>query len=82
MKIETNKYSTASLDLATALVCRQHQLVRLNFLVPKRATFVFDDSEKLRADVEAFYNDQLTISAKTYFNNLRDLKSRIYGGLE
>lgn len=72
-----NCFATFDLGLAAALVGSGHELVEL---VQKdhRAQFCFTRTKQLARDVEGYWGDFLTVSARTYFDNLKMLKTRIY----
>lgn len=77
--MSSNYYETSDLGLAAALLTYGSVLVRVNKENPKRAIFIFATSRELNDLVEAFRAGSLSVSALSYFENTKRLKSRIYG---
>ena len=70
-------YLTSDLALATT--------ISLNFPIedidrknPRKAVFVFRRSPELEALVDSYFTNQLKVSPQTFFNQLRDVKARLY----
>jgi hypothetical protein len=70
-------YLTSDLALATT--------ISLNFPIedidrsnPRKAVFVFRRSPELDALVDSFFTNQLKVAPQTFFNQLRDVKARLY----
>lgn len=73
----SDTYVTSDLALATT--------ISLNFPIqdidrsnPRKAVFVFMRSPELEDLVEGYFRNELKISPQTFFNQLRDVKSRLY----
>ena len=45
---------------------------------PRRAYFVFRKSEELDRLLEAFWNRELKVESRAYFDQLKALKTRLY----
>lgn len=76
----TEQYQTTDIGSATALVSIGYSLVSLDKSNPRRALFVFDDSNDLQARLKDYWSGSLSVDAKTYFETYKWLKSRIYNG--
>jgi len=70
-------YLTSDLALATT--------ISLNFPIedidrtnPRKAVFVFRRSPELEALVDSFFTNQLKVAPQIFFNQLRDVKARLY----
>lgn len=77
---QTNHYQTADMALAAALLCEGYPLFDLDRDDPRRVCFVFTSSEALSGTVNGYWNDQLQVSPKQYFDQIKHLKTRIYAG--
>lgn len=69
---------SADLGLATALVCRGYNLITLDKQDPRKVSFVFKRKVGIEEDTDDYWSDRLEIKARNYFENLRNLKNRIY----
>ncbi len=73
------KYGVTDLGQATALVCTGHQVVDL---LPNpnsdRVTFYFEPSNELDKTANAYWTGELTVGAKQYSQEMKNLKSRLY----
>ena len=82
MKINNSllsKYSTQSLSLAAAisLFLPIKEIDKSN---PHKAIFIFEKDPKLEKLIESYWKNELKVSASEYFNQLRNIKTRLYGG--
>ena len=78
--IDTDSFSTTDLGCTAALVASGAQVLSLNKSSSNRVTFIFRNSVELSSTVEAYWNGELSVDAKTYFETQKWLKSRIYNG--
>lgn len=72
-----NFYSTSDLSLATT-ISLQFPIERIDRSNPRKAVFIFIRSPQLDELVEAYFRNELKISPQSFFNQLRDIKSRLY----
>lgn len=79
MKAAT-EYKTSDLALAAAIISNGISLLRTESIDVQKVAFVFYDHGQLTELVDAFWSDQLKINARTMFENIKMLKSRIYAG--
>lgn len=73
-------FSTQELSLAAALIAWGFTLDSIDKTTPSKVTFLFSRNESLDEAIQAFWNNSGQITPKTYFQALREAKSRIYGG--
>ena len=69
---------TSDLGLATALCCRDYELVSLDKSDSRKVSFIFKKDIGIEGIIEAYWANQLETKARAYFDNLRTLKNRIY----
>lgn len=77
-QLEKGFFSTNDLALSSALLALDFIMCDLDFSDPKKATFVFVEDQELREAVRNYWDNKLMVNPRTYFNTLKDLKSRIY----
>lgn len=75
--LNNDYYSTSDLSLATTLSlwCPIEDIDRSN---PRKALFIFQNTEKLQDLVAEYYRDEIKVSPQIYFNQLRVVKARLY----
>ena len=73
----SNTYVTSDLALATT-ISLQFPIQDIDRSNPRKAVFVFLRSPELENLVEGYFRNELKISPQTFFNQLRDIKSRLY----
>lgn len=76
----TDYFQTTDLGSASAAVAAGFVLRSLIKDVPNRAQFVFDDTPELQATLEKYWSGSLSVDAKTYFETIKWLKTRLYNG--
>lgn len=77
-QVTADDYTTYDLALTCALLTIGLQLVDLDGSDRHKTGFVFEDTDELQKAIKAYWNDQLQVNPRAYFNMLKDLKSRIY----
>lgn len=77
---ESEIFSTQELSLSAALLAWGFPLDSIDKTNPNKATFIFIRSSGLDQAIQAYWDSSGQISPKIYFNALREVKSRIYGG--
>lgn len=70
-------YLTSDLALATTLSL-QFPIEDIDRSNPRKAVFVFRRSPALEEMVDAFFTNEFKIAPQLYFNQLRDVKARLY----
>jgi len=71
-------YRTTDLALAAA-VSMFVPIEDINRQNPRRVEFIFERNSKLEKLLKRYWNNQLEVEPKKYFNQLKILKSRLYG---
>lgn len=71
-------YSTSDLALTTA-ISLYHPLETVDRTNPQKAQFIFKRDESLNQLIETYWKQELRIEPQTYFNQLKVIKSRLYG---
>lgn len=75
-----NEYITSSLSLAAAIPLASKsklQYIRMS-QESGRATFVFNQTEDLPDVIKLFWEKSLCLDALSYFESLKQIKSRLY----
>ena len=72
-------FSTFDLGLTSALFCLEHE----SYAVDKdnstsNAQFIFRRDKTIERDIEAYWNTQLKLNARSYFDAIRCVKNRLY----
>ena len=73
-------YQTSDIGSATALISIGYSLSSFDKTNSQRALFIFDNSPELQASLKGYWSGNLLVDAKTFFENHKWLKSRIYNG--
>lgn len=81
MKNLTNIYVTTDIGHASALLCVGYELKGLDKEDPQKIKFILLRKEGLDESINSYWNDALIVSARTFFENLRMLKTRIFQGV-
>ena len=74
----TDTYETTDINLATAIFTAGHSLVELNKTDPYKVGFLFANAPGLDFIVSDYWNGKLKLSARSYADNLRMMKNRLY----
>jgi hypothetical protein len=77
---DSEPFSTSDLGCCAALVSLSFPLTRLDRSNPRRVLFVFAPAEGVAEAAERYFAGGLAVEARLYFDNLKMLKTRIYGG--
>lgn len=78
--LTTNSYySTFDLGLTSALFCLDYELYMVDKdHNPNKAQFIFKRSKDIENSVAAYWNGQLKLDARLYFDAIRCVKNRLY----
>lgn len=79
MTNENESFESSDLSLVAALCCFGAVIESVDRSAP-RAVFFIRREKGLDQLVQAFFSHSLTIDPLTYFNALKEAKSRLYGG--
>ena len=74
----TDFYSTFDLGCSAALVSSGFELVSLEKSNPKKAQFIFRRKPGIEKIVDEYWADRLMVKARSFFDNTKMLKNRIY----
>lgn len=80
MKSATKLFSTTDLALGAFLRTSGFVLEQTDRSNARRIAFLFEDSAQLREAVDGFWSGSLKVEPTAYFQAIKDLKNRIYGG--
>lgn len=72
-------WTTYDLGVAAALLCFSYELYSLDRTNPRKVLFVFRHSAKIDDTANAYIADRLELNARAFFDQLKALKSRLYG---
>ena len=76
---EKDFYRTADLALATA-ISLWYPIEAIDKENPRKAQFVFRRKGELDKLIESYWRGELKVEPQAYFNALRVIKARLYGG--
>lgn len=71
-------FQTSDLSLCAGLICSGYKLVRICKKKDKRAIFLIKKDTNLDFQITKYFNHQLKVDALTFFNSMKELKTRIY----
>ncbi len=73
-------YTSYDLGCCAALISRGFNLINVDRSEHRRSLFVFEACPEIEQAANDFWADRLEVNARTYFDNIKMLKSRIYSG--
>jgi len=71
-------YFTFDLGCSAALISAGFQLISLDKTNPHKAQFIFCREDGIEQVVDDYWADRLEVKARTFFDNIKMLKNRIY----
>jgi len=71
-------FSTYDIGLASALLTVGHKLYEMDKSNPKKICFHFVKIRSIDKNVDDYWVAQLKVDARSFFENLKSLKNRIY----
>lgn len=74
---KNNFFTTSELSLASVLVCLGYKLSLIEKHSPK-SSFIFERTEYLDETVQGFWSGELRVEPKSFFNCIKEVKSRLY----
>lgn len=78
IKLRLNDYYSTSDLCLSALLSLYFPLDCINKINPHKAQFLFKRTPELEKVIESYWKGQLKIEPRTYFNQIKYLKSRLY----
>lgn len=79
-KEDTSLFETHELALVAVLIAWGFPVQKIDNADLKKVSFFFTNTPELIKAVESYWNNTGLVLPKSYFNALREIKSRIYGG--
>ncbi len=76
--IQTEYHRIADLACCAALISNGFKLSALDRSNPRRVQFLFTHEPEIEVVEARFWEDELLVNARTYFDNLKVVKSRLY----
>jgi hypothetical protein len=73
-----NHFYTFDLGCSAALISAGFELVSLDKTNPRKVQFVFRKEIGIEKVVDDYWADRLEVKARTFFDNVKMLKNRIY----
>ena len=79
MRTNNNLYTTADFLITTYLYSQGHTLIKIDWVTPTKAEFIFEHSNSLKEDISKFWSGEAFVDAKTLLSAQREVKQRLYG---
>ncbi len=73
-----NRFSTYDLGCSSALISSGFNLISLDKSNPRKILFIFNRQVDIEKAVNNYWADTLKIKARSFFDNIKMLKNRIY----
>ncbi len=80
MSQEESTIKTADLALASVLVEKNYELLELERNYGNRVSFVFERTPEIEGVLADYWGNRITVNPRIYFDAIKHLKTRIYGG--
>lgn len=74
---DENVFTTYDLGLSSALLAFGYKLKDLD-RSNRRALFIFEHKKGIEQSANKFFADELRVKARSYFDSLKALKSKLY----
>ena len=75
---EENYFKTSDISLCSALCCYGYQIEEVDKQRQSKAAFLIRKDEKLEDLIQKYFTHQLTVEPLSFFNFLKEIKTRIY----
>ena len=72
-------FTTYDLGCSTALLCAGFELLDIEKTNPKKALFTFKREGNIDEVANSYFVDKLTVKARSFADNLKALKNKLYG---
>lgn len=76
------KFLTYDIGLAAALITLGYNLYKVDKLDKKKCQFIFNRDEHIDKMVDEYWDDKLTLLVRSFYDNLKMLKNRLYSVME
>jgi len=71
-------FTTYDIGVSTALLCADFELLAVEKSNPRKALFVFRRQVGIEEVANKYFADKLEIKARSFFDNLKALKNKLY----
>lgn len=71
-------FSTFDLAASAALLSAGFDLISLDKSNPRKVMFIFREQTGIQKVIEDYWANRLEVKARTFFDNIKMLKNRIY----
>jgi hypothetical protein len=75
---EPNYFNSSDFCLCTTLCCYGYQIEAIDKQNPSKAVFVIKRDNRLDGLIQSYFTHQLTVEPLSFFNFIKELKTRIY----
>jgi hypothetical protein len=75
---DSDVFTTYDLGLATALLTVGYKLENLDRSNGRRVLFIFEHKTGIEITSNRFFSDDLKVKARSYFDNLKAIKTKLY----
>ena len=75
---QNNYFYTYDLGCSAALISAGFELISLDKANPRRVQFIFCRKNNIEKVVNKYWTNQLNVQARSFFENIKMLKNRIY----
>ena len=75
---ENDYFKSSDIALCSSLCCYGYQIETIDKQNQSKAIFLIKKDEKLDGLIQAYFTHQLTVEPLSYFNFLKEIKTRIY----
>ncbi len=72
-------FTTYDLGCSTALLCVGFELLDIEKSNPKKALFIFKRDNNIDEVANSYFADKLSVKARSFADNLKALKNKLYG---
>ena len=76
------KFLTYDIGLAAALISLGYSLFKVDKIAEKKSQFIFNRDEHIDKKVDEYWDDKLTLPVRSFYDNLKMLKNRLYSVIE
>ena len=75
---ENDYYKTTDIALVSALCCYEYQIEEIDKQNPSKAIFLIKRDNLLDNLIQQYFTHQLRVDPASFFNFLKEIKTRIY----
>jgi len=80
LNINEDCFSTCDLGCSAALISAGYEIASLEKADPRKVQFIFYRQVDIEKAVNNYWVNTLQVKARSYFDNIKMLKNRIYSG--